>query len=159
MARIADFRLDDSTWKSGSAARQMEWKVLLGELVEHGTFEEGLSDRYLLATPTKDSFLVEVLDEEGFVKLAARFDAALLADSIHEYAGIIRRLDGSGDHYDTARYQAIDMAKKVVHDRAADILSRALAEISTDEATLRVVFSLIFALRVDTTTMQHTRHH
>lgn len=159
MARIADFRLDDTTWKSGSAARQMEWKVLLGELALHGDFQDAVADRFLLATPTRESFLVEALDEEGYVKLSARFDAALLADSIHEYAGVIRRLDGGGDHYDTARYQAIDMAKKVVHDRAADILSRAIGEISTDEATLRVFFSLIFALRVDTTTMRHTGHH
>ena len=159
MARISDFRIDETTWKSGSNGRRAEWKVLLADIVEDGEFEEAVSERYLLVTPTTDAVLLEALDEEGYVKHATRFDAELLAESIKEYASIIRRLDSSGDHYDTARYQAIDMAKKVVHDRAADILSRAMGDIATHEKTLRLVFSLLFSLRVDTSKMHGASGH
>ena len=51
------------------------------------------------------------------------------------------------------------MAKKVVHDRATGILSRTIGSIATDEATLRRLFSLIYALRVDTTKSLHAHGH
>ena len=158
MTRIADFRIDESTWKQGSVHRRAEWRVLLSELVAHGDFTAAMENRYLLATPTTETVLFEVLDDEGNVLRDDRLDLASLGASITEYAGIIRKLDGTGEHYDTAWFQAVDMAKKVVHDRAADILSRRIGALCTHEPTLRLVFSFLFALRVDTSRMSNTRH-
>lgn len=159
MAKIADFRFDETTWKTASPLRQGEWKVLLGELLEDGEFTSALDALYVLVTPTSESFLFEALDEEGLVKHSIRMDASLLADAIREYGGIIERLDGSGHHYDTAWFQAVDMAKRVVHDRAAGILHRAIGSISEDQATLRRLFSILFSVRVDTSARPHAHRH
>ena len=159
MAKIADFRFDETTWKTASQLRQDEWKVLLGELLEDGVFAADLEALYVLVTPTRGAFLFEALDEEGVVKQSLRMDASLLSDAIREYGGIIERLDGSGHHYDTAWFQAVDMAKRVVHDRAAGILHRAIGAITDDQATLRRLFSILFSVKVDTSARPHVHRH
>jgi uncharacterized protein (UPF0262 family) len=156
---LSDFRFDEATWQEASEPRRAEWKVLLAELVEDGVFDATLDGRYLLLTATTSSYLFEALDDDGVVRVAARLDASLLAESIREYAGIVRRLDGSGQHYDAAWFQAVDMAKKVVHDRAADILSRAIGTISVEQATLRRLFSILFSVRVDTAALRDAHRH
>ena len=159
MASIKDLRFDEVTWQKASEQRRQEWKLQVAELLDDGTFADGLDGAYLLVTPTASSVLFEALDEEGNVGHAVSLDASLLTEVIREYGDIIRRLDQSGQHYDAAWFQAVDMAKKVVHDRATGILSRTISSIATDEATLRRLFSLIYALRVDTTKSPHAHGH
>lgn len=157
--KVADFRFDDATWKAAREPRRSEWRVLLAELIEDGVFDHSLSGLYLLLTATSTSFLFEALDDDGVVQHTARLDAALLAESMREYGSIIRRLDGSGQNYDATWFQAVDMAKKVVHDRAADILSRAIGGVAVDPATLRRLFSILFSVRVDTAALPHAHRH
>ncbi|MDB4944760.1 MAG: hypothetical protein JWP97_4294 [Labilithrix sp.] len=159
MARVADLRLDELTWARATEARRAEWKLLVLELLEDGDFADEVAGRHLLVTPTSSSVLFEALDEEGIVTHAVSLDIALLAESIREYDDIIRRLDKSGQHHDTSWFQAVDMAKKVVHDRATGILSRAIGTVAADHATLRRLFSLLFSLRVDTSASRHAHGH
>ena len=159
MASVKDLRFDEVTWLRANEQRRQEWKLLVAELLDDGTFADGVSESYLLLTPTESSILFESLDEEGNVGHSVSLDASLLTEVIREYGDIIRRLDQSGQHYDASWFQAVDMAKKVVHDRATGILSRTIASIATDEATLRRLFSLIFSLRVDTSKSNHSRGH
>jgi hypothetical protein len=51
------------------------------------------------------------------------------------------------------------MGKKVVHDRAAAELLKGGIGASSEKATLRGLFSLMFALRVDTSHMRHASGH
>jgi len=159
MARIADFRLDETTWKSARDLQRAEWKLLLQELVQDGDFDEALALRHMLATSTASTVLFEALDEEGLVVQAVRLELSALAEPIREYAGIIRRLHVSEESYNTASFRALDMAKKVVHDRGVDILSRTIGLISTDPATLRRIFSIVFSLRVDTSKLPWAHRH
>ncbi|RYZ57126.1 MAG: hypothetical protein EOP08_17575 [Proteobacteria bacterium] len=159
MARIAEFRFDETTWKGARDMQRAEWKLLLEELIDDGDFDEALAGRYLLATATAGAVLFEALDEEGVVVQAVRLELSALAEPIREYASIIRRLHVSEESYNTASFRALDMAKKVVHDRAADILSRAIGTISTEPATLRRIFSIVFSLRVDTSKLPWAHRH
>ena len=159
MASIKDLRFDETTWTKANDQRRQEWKLQVAELLDDGTFADGVAGSYLLLTPTESSILFESLDEEGNVGHSVSLDASLLTEVIREYGDIIRRLDQSGQHYDAAWFQAVDMAKKVVHDRATGILSRTISSIATDEATLRRIFSLIYSLRVDTSKSTHTHGH
>lgn len=159
MARIADFRFDETTWKGARDMQRAEWKLLLEELIHDGDFAEGLTGCYLLATATAGAVLFEALDEEGVVVHAARLELSALAEPIGEYASVIRRLHVSEESYNTASFRALDMAKKVVHDRAADILSRAIGTITTEPATLRRIFSIVFSLRVDTSKEPWAHRH
>lgn len=159
MAAIKDLRFDETTWQKASEQRRIEWRLLVAELLDDGNFSDGMTGRYLLVTPTSSSVLFEALDDDGNVVHDVSLDASLLTDVIREYGDIIGRLDQSGQNFDTSWYQAVDMAKKVVHDRATGILSRSIPSIATDEATLRRLFSLVYSLRVDTSMSRHTRGH
>ena len=126
MAKIADFRFDETTWRNARDLQRAEWKLLLEELVHDGDFDEALAGRYMLATSTAAAVLFEALDEEGVVVRAVRLELSALTEPIREYAGIIGRLQVSDDSYNTASFQALDMAKKVVHDRGVEILYRTI---------------------------------
>jgi uncharacterized protein (UPF0262 family) len=159
MAKIADFRLDETTWASGSEARRRDWRVLLSDLVVHGNFSEALAGRYLLATPDGEHLTLEGLDEDGVVVHHERVAWTPLQGAIAEYVAIIERLDGGGRHRETEWFATLDMGKKVVHDRAAAALLQNGFGASCEKATLRGLFSLLFALRVDTSRMRHASGH
>lgn len=159
MATLADLRLDEATWNQGNDLRRAEWRVVRDELLEDGDFAAPFDGLYLLATPTPEAVAFEALDDEGFVRFTVSLPRTLLAESIREYAAIIRRLDENADHRDATWVEAVDMAKKVVHDRAAGVIAKAAPELSTDLPTLRRVFTFVFALLVDTTRMRHARAH
>jgi uncharacterized protein (UPF0262 family) len=159
VAKIADFRLDEETWASGSEARKRDWSVLLGELVAHGEFAEALAGRYLLATPSSEHLTLEALDEDGAVVHIERVAWKPLQGAIGEYIAIIEQLDGGGRHRGTEWFATLDMGKKVVHDRAAAALLQSGFGASSEKSTLRGLFSLMFALRVDTSQMRHASGH
>lgn len=159
MAALADIRLDEATWSGASDLRRAEWRVVRDELLEDGDFSEPLGGLYLLATPSTEAVVLEALDQDGFVRHTTTLPRTLLAESVREYAAIIRRLDENADHRDATWVEAVDMAKKVVHDRAAGVLRSHAPELSDDLPTLRRVFTFYFALVVDTTRMQHARGH
>jgi uncharacterized protein (UPF0262 family) len=159
MAKIADFRLDEATWASATEARKLDWKVLLRELVEDGEFAEPLAGRYLLATPTEEYVTLETLDDDGAIVHEERLAWERLERVIAEYTAIIDQLDGGGRHRDTEWFATLDMAKKVVHDRAAAALLQSGIAASSEEATLRRLFSVLFALRVDTSRMRNANGH
>ena len=159
MAKIADFRLDEATWASATDARQSDWRVLLRELVAHGEFAEALAGRYLLATPSAEHLTLEALAEDGAVVHEERVAWEPLQEVIAEYVAIIEQLDGGGRHRGRESFATLDMGKKVVHDRAAAALLRNGLQVSSEKATLRGLFSLLFALRVDTSHMRHASGH
>jgi hypothetical protein len=141
MAKIADFRLDEATWASGTDARRRDWRVLLRELVVHGEFAEALAGRYLLATPGGEHLTIEALDEDGIVVHREQVAWEPLQGAVVEYIAIIEQLDGGGRHRATEWFATLDMGKKVVHDRAAAALLRNGFGASSETATLRGLFS------------------
>ncbi len=159
MPTLADLRLDEATWQSGSDLRRAEWRVVRDELLEDGNFAESWSGLYVLATPCVQAVTFEALDGEGFVKHTLALPRTLLVEPLGEYAAIIRRLDENADHRDATWIEAVDMAKKVVHDRAAGVIAKAAPALAADLPTFRRVFTFVFALLVDTTRMRHARAH
>ncbi|RYZ65264.1 MAG: hypothetical protein EOP08_07315 [Proteobacteria bacterium] len=159
MACLADLRLDEDTWNRASELRRREWLAAREDLIRDGKFGEAFAARWLLATPLPAHLRLEALDEDGYTRATVLVEHGLLADSVREYVAIIRRMDENANHRDTSWFEAVDMAKKVVHDRAAEILAREVPSLSADQATLRALFTFYFSLLVDTTTLHHARGH
>ncbi len=159
MTRLADLRLDERTWAEASELRRQEWRSALADLMVDGEFTSTFAGTWVLATPTPTHVRIEALDREGYVVASVEIEHAWLAEAVREYVAIIRRMDENAQHRDLAWFEAVDMAKKVVHDRAAEILARQVPTLSTDRATLRAVFTVYFSLLVDTTTLHHARGH
>lgn len=159
MPRVADLRLDEDTWAAAGELRRREWLAAREDLLRDGDFGEAFAAHWLLATPHPAHLRLEALDEQGYTQATVLVEHTLLADAVREYVAIIRRLDENANHRDTSWFEAVDMAKKVVHDRAAELLAREVPTLSVDQATLRALFTFYFALRVDTTTLHHARGH
>ncbi len=80
----------------------------------------------------------------------------LLSAHITEYIDIVRQIaDADGVN----QMEALDMAKKVTHDRAGRVLKRALRDVGFDLETSRRLFTLLLSLRVDTTRLVGIHGH
>lgn len=156
---LRDLRLDEETWKSASPLRRAEWRAAIEDILDASAFGPAMVERYLLVTRREADFLFEALDDDGCVTASCVLRRELLAELVREYERIIVRLDEGAAFRDATWLHAIDMAKKVVHDKAAERLAAELPALSDHHPTLRKIFTLVFSLVVDTTEMVHARHH
>ena len=159
MGNLADLRIDEMLWTSGTPLRQAEWRSACSDLLADCNFTDSLDGGYLLLAKNGDSITIEALDDDGFAKQTFAITKESLAKPIDEYLSIIRGMDESAKDRDASWFEAVDMAKKVVHDQAAKILATLVPELSTDLPTLRRLFTLLLSLFVDTTTLHHARGH
>ena len=88
-----------------------------------------------------------------------RADVHALAELVHEYVDVVRELARADVQGGLARLEALDMAKKVTHDKAGRLLQRRCVDLEIDHPTARRLFSLLFALRVDTTRLHGVHGH
>jgi uncharacterized protein (UPF0262 family) len=159
MGNLADLRIDETTWESGTPLRRAEWKSACDDLLAECNFSDVVTNRHVLVSSKPAVALFEALDDEGFAVATFEITQASLQTPITEYLGIIRRMDDSARDRDASWFEAVDMAKKVVHDQAARVLLSAVPNLSSDIGTLRKVFTLVLSLFVDTTTLHHARGH
>jgi uncharacterized protein (UPF0262 family) len=159
MGNLADLRIDEPLWASGTPLRQAEWRSACVDLLADCNFSDALDGGHLLVTKKDDAIAIEALDDDGYAKQSFTVTKDSLAAPIAEYVSIIRRLDDKAQDRSTSWFEAVDMAKKVVHDHAAKILAGLVPELSTDLPTLRRLFTLLLSLWVDTTTLHHARGH
>ena len=159
MGNLADLRIDETLWASGTPLRQAEWRSASIALLADCDFSDALDGSYFLVTKKGDAIALEALDDDGYAKQIFMVTKDSLAAPIAEYLSIIRRLDDNAQDRDASWFEAVDMAKKVVHDQAAKILAGLVPELSIDLPTLRRLFTLLLSLFVDTTTLHHVRGH
>lgn len=159
MGNLADLRIDEATWESGTPLRRAEWKSACDDLLADENFSDDVSNRHVLVSSKPAIAIFEVLDEEGFATGTFEITQASLQAPITEYLAIIRGMDETARDRDASWFEAVDMAKKVVHDQAARVLTSTVPELSIDLGTLRKVFTLVLSLFVDTTTLHHARGH
>jgi uncharacterized protein (UPF0262 family) len=156
---IQELRLDEETWQRAHHMRRVEWRALVDDLVSHAQLGPRFDGSYLLITPDPATIVIEFLDDEGAVRETLQIALALLEPHVKEYLAIIRRLDEGAGHREASWVEAVDMAKKVVHDSAAKTLATAIPELSSDHETYRRLFTLLLALVIDTTKLAHAHGH
>ena len=82
-----------------------------------------------------------------------------LAEHLDEYVDIVRQIAREDASAGVLRLEALDMAKKVVHDRAGRMLKKACREMGVDLEGARRLFSLLVSLRIDTTRLVGIHGH
>lgn len=149
--------LSPDLWETAPEPRQREWRALIREL-EH--------ERDGLLEGTER--LEITLTEQGVVITGTRpkrepitcsVSRQALTPHVTEYADIIRKLAQTDDGMSSSRFEALDMAKKAAHDAGARTLMAACASLGFTHTIARRLFSLIFALRVDTTELASVLAH
>ena len=147
---LTEVVIDGRTWADAKEPRRAEWSSLVRELLDDNTFscsdermrlELGLSEQ-LTALDLRSV-------DSGELVAHAEVSRDALAKHVAEYIDVVRQLSSESLH--PARVEALDMGKKVVHDNAARALVRLCRPLGADHATCRRLFSLLLALRIDTT--------
>lgn len=147
--------IDERTWQRGSEAQQVEWEAILRglrskavtSLEPEATLRVGVAEQgFRLEFQTTDGRTI------GTVPIAHE----LLADHITDYIDTVRQI-AEADGFN--QMEALDMAKKVTHDRASRVLKKELRDFGFDLETSRRLFSLLVSLRVDTTRLTGIHGH
>lgn len=151
MVALAEVRIDDRTWNGAEPSRRAEWQGCISELEEAGKNVFGEEAHHLVITVTEQATLVDLYDQGGDHLAHASIAREALRDLITEYVDIVRQLARQEGPGGLARLEALDMAKKVVHDKAGRVVRRHARPLGIDHDTARKLFTLLLALRVDTT--------
>ncbi len=147
--------LDEEIWNEASEERRIEWEANIRELLHPEELEARDDIDELDIALTEQHFILSAR-RGGQVVAEVTLPHDLLADLIHEYVDTVRQIAHAEGH---ARMEALDMGKKVVHDRAGRLLKRQLRELRFGLTTSRRLFTLLLSLRVDTTRLVGVHGH
>lgn len=147
--------LDDRTLARGSEAQRVEWDASIRELVSGATcnIDEAAALSILGA---EDHFVLGFSTGDGTELASIRIPHELLAEHISEYLDIVQQITAADS---LNQVEALDMAKKVTHDRVGRVLKKQLRELGFDLETSRRLFTLLLSLRVDTTRLPGLHGH
>ena len=166
---LSAIELDDATWEGVSLEREIEWEANIQDLLEPG---------HAHVDPQIDTLWIETDEQRyrivgrrgpgeegeegapGEEVAVAEIPHHVLRDGIHEYVDTVRQIalsqqEGGG----VARLEALDMAKKVVHDKMARKVKRHARPLGLDHDTARRLFTLLLSIRVDTTRLYGVHGH
>jgi uncharacterized protein (UPF0262 family) len=147
--------LDERILQRGSKAQRAEWEANVRELIAKAvcnidgpaTLHVGIGEQ---------QFQLGFTGADGKHIGSVAVEHELLSDHIDEYLDTVRQIASAGS---LNQVEALDMAKKVTHDRAGRVLKRALREYGFDLETSRRLFTLLLSLKVDTTRIAGVRGH
>jgi uncharacterized protein (UPF0262 family) len=157
LTKLTDIRLDESTWASGSRDRRLEWRVALRELLEEHQFAAEMPALAVIVTYRNGDVHLVGSSSEGERVLAIDVPQTAMAGHLEEYLSICKEMSKLGNA-NAARYEALDIAKRLVHDDAADTLLGLCRVLRPDLSTCRRLFTLIVTLYVDTTRLAVPHH-
>lgn len=147
--------IDERTLQRGSEAQHTEWEANIRELLSDA--QNGLDEvAALQVTMTEQHFELVFRAADGDELGTVSIPHELLSEHITEYVDIVRQIDGADG---VNQMEALDMAKKVTHDRAGRLLKRELRRFELDLQACRRLFTLLLSLRVDTTRLVGIHGH
>jgi uncharacterized protein (UPF0262 family) len=154
-ACLSELRIDETTWSAGSSARRHEWRLAIAELVQEGRFDG-----------PEGAHLAELTLGPRHATLALRSDEALLLELplselrplMDEYMQTCIEMGKLGVGANSPRLEALDIAKRLTHDEAGEVVRAALAPFQPDLGTARRLFTLLVTLYYDTTKLAAPPH-
>jgi uncharacterized protein (UPF0262 family) len=154
---LADIRIDDATWDAASKARRAEWRQALGELLEEHHVEAP-EPLHLLITVERGFVVIDARTEAGapFARIQLPFER--LSPHFKEYFDICRDMGKLSESQHSPRLEALDIAKRLAHDEAAEMLCELCKPLQPDHATCRRLFTLLVTLHFDTTRLLLPHH-
>lgn len=148
-------RIDEELWRRASPTRRAEWTTLIADLLREDTPWPARAGHILTVSSDEDEVVFRFgdgPDEEEIVVPRGELRSVL-----DEYLGIIDRLGEEDIH--PMRMEALDMAKRVVHDGGARRLGELVPELAESLDARRRLFSLVVAVVVDTTRRPWAHRH
>lgn len=156
--------IDPDTWERGGPDRQAEWTAIIADLVRDRDLrfrQDAPAELRVLVEPGRTRFELHPASASAEEAVArAELPAHEVLREIEAYIDVMREIEKTDQGYGSARLAALDMAKSLAHDDGAKALAPFLGDsLGADFPTLRRLFTLLVALRVDTTTAAGLRGH
>ena len=150
--RLREILLDDATWEASGELRRTEWLGAIADLVAEHHFDlPGDGPLRLQITDKPEHLTLDLVDEAGRTVAQARLPTQAIAESIREYLDTCREMMNLGVGDNSPRLEALDIAKRLIHDESAELLQRLCRVLHPDHPTARRLFTLLVTLRHDTT--------
>ena len=154
--RISHIELDEATIVARNADIEQERRVALFDLIEDNSFtpvrsfSAGKSGPYRLRLSVQDGRLVlEVGDEAGNPLETIILGLGRFRRHIKDYFAICDSYYQAVRKSSTTEIETIDMARRGVHNEAAELLLEAFnGKVETDFLTARRLFTLICVLHI-----------
>ena len=154
--RIAHIALDDATILWRNADVEQERRVAIYDLIEENTFkpvksaQKGAQGPYRLFLSVRDGRLVmDIKDKDEALLESLLIGLARFRRPIREYFAICDSYYQAIRKATPAEIETIDMARRAIHNDAADLLVERLeGKVETDFATARRLFTLICVLHI-----------
>lgn len=154
--QIADITLDEDTILWRSADIEQERRVAIFDLIEENTFkpvraaEAGHNGPYHLALAVQDGRLaLTITTPEGQLLESLILGLGRFRRPIRDYFAICDSYYQAIRKATPAEIETIDMARRGVHNGAAELLLERLeGKVETDFATARRLFTLICVLHI-----------
>lgn len=157
MTRLCRIEIDDAGLPAPSPEIAQERQVAIFDLLEDNSFvlpgREGLAapaGPFALLLAMRDGRLVFDTTDEAGARLA-EFHLAMgpFRQVVKDYHQICASYFDAVKHLQPAQIEAIDMARRGIHNRATELLMERLeGKIETDFATARRLFTLICVLHI-----------
>ena len=149
--RIIDIELDERTIIRRSEDIEREKQVAIFDLLEGNSFQPGEHDgpfRILLRIE-EGRLAIEVKDEAGSPLDTIRLGLARFKRPVRDYFAICESYFKAARSDSPNGLEAIDMARRAVHNEAAELLQECLAgKVEMDFDTARRLFTLICVLHI-----------
>lgn len=154
--RIAHIALDEDTILWRSADVEQERRVAIFDLIEENTFrpvraaQAGYDGPYHLKLAVRDGRLAMEIEDAGGRELEALvLGMARFRRPIRDYFAICDSYYQAIRKATPAEIETIDMARRAIHNDAAELLMERLAgKVETDHPTARRLFTLICVLHI-----------
>ena len=154
--RILDIELDEATILRRNADIEQERRIAIHDLKEDNTFkplrawEAGYTGPYRLRLSVNDGRLtMDISDEHGNLLETLMLGLGRFRRPIREYFAICDSYYQAIRKATAAEIETIDMARRGLHDSAAELLVERLeGKVETDWPTARRLFTLICVLHI-----------
>lgn len=154
--RISHIELDEATILSRNADIEQEQRIAMFDLVQENTFKPlrafaaGFEGPYRLRLSVHDGRLtLEISGEDGALLETLILSLGRLRRPVREYFAICDSYYQAVRKATPQEIETIDMARRGVHNEAAELLLERLAgKVETDFATARRLFTLICVLHI-----------
>ncbi len=148
-------RVDEDLWRKASRTRRSEWTTLITDLLREDSPWPARAGSTLVLSADDDHVIFRF--EDGPKDDEAMVPRTELRAVLDEYLAVIDRMGEDDLH--PMRMEALDMAKRVVHDGGARRLGELLPELSESLDARRRLFSLVVSVVSDTTRRPWAHRH
>jgi len=148
---ISGVKLDNETLVRWSAEVEHERQVAMFDLLEANRFRlrDGTAGPYELALSLEDATLVIDVEAGGAEHVEVRLPIRPFRSLIKDYFLICESYYNAIKTATPSRIEAIDMARRGLHNEGSDQLKDALADrIEMDDNTARRLFTLVCVLHI-----------